>query len=237
MNKVQDINNSPYIMDYFMDYPEEASLLLSISTTKDFMPGEIVYMENDENAGKFYIIESGKVKVSILRQDGSEKILGIQEKNTLFGETSALDGRPYLATVTVLEKTRLRVITTEDFLDLVDKNPRVSGIMMGTFARVVRMLVLQIEDISFLGAHKRVAHMLYKLVNEIGQKTEKGIMISKKVTHEDIASLTNLSRVSVSLALNAFEESGILRKKRHMIEVFDMDKLKAIVSGRDLSRT
>lgn len=41
MNKVQDINNSPSIMDYFMNCAEAASLLLSISTAKDFIPGEI----------------------------------------------------------------------------------------------------------------------------------------------------------------------------------------------------
>lgn len=231
MEKIRDIDDSPYITENFKDYTEEMELLFSISTAKDFMPGEIVCMAGDESAKKFYIVESGKIKVSIIRQDGSEKILGIHEKNTVFGETAALDGNPYFATVTAQEKTRLRVISTEDFLGLIDRHPRVSRLMMGTFARVVRMLVLQIEDLSFLGAHKRVAHMLYKLLTEIGQKTPRGIMISKKVTHEDIANLTGLSRVSVSLALNVFEELGILRKKRHMIEVFDMEKLKNIVTG------
>jgi CRP-like cAMP-binding protein len=72
--------------------------------------------------------------------------------------------------------------------------------------------------------------MLYKLLMDVGQKTPRGVMISKKITHEDIANLTGLSRVSVSLALNVFEEMGILRKKRQMIEVFDMDRLRNIVS-------
>ncbi|MFA5617778.1 MAG: helix-turn-helix domain-containing protein, partial [Syntrophorhabdaceae bacterium] len=59
--------------------------------------------------------------------------------------------------------------------------------------------------------------------------TTKGLLIAKKVTQEDLASLAGLSRVSVSLALNHFEDLDILRKKRNMIEVFDIEKLKAFV--------
>jgi len=197
------------------------------------MPGETIYMTGDESTGKFYIIESGKIKVSILSQDGSEKILGIHDKNTLFGETAAFDGHSYFATATAVERTRLHVVDAEDFLALIDKHPKVSRLMIDAFARVVRMLVLQIEDLSFLGANKRVAHMLYKLATEIGHRTDRGMMLAKKFTHEDIANLTGLSRVSVSLALNVFEELGILRKKRHMIEIFDMEKLKRIVANSE----
>ncbi len=223
--------DSPYITDYCENYAEEMALLFSISTIKDLAPGEILCMADNPSTGKFYIIESGKVKVSIVRQDGSEKILGIHEKNTIIGEATAVDGRPHFATYAALENTRVRVVAMEDFYALTDKYPHVAQLMMAAFARVVRMLVRQIEDISFLGANKRVAHMLYKLLLEIGQKTPRGVMISKKVTHEDIANLTGLSRVSVSLALNVFEEMGILRKKRQMIEVFDMEKLRSIVSN------
>lgn len=231
MNENRYIYDSPYLKDDFENHPRELSLLLSISKTQDLNAGMVIFSAGDESTGKFYIIESGKVKVSIIKEDGSEKILGIQEKNTLFGETAALDDHPYFATATVLEKTRLRVVGRDDFYGLIEKHPDVSRLMMAAFARVVRMLVLQIEGMSFLGAEKRVAHMLYKLASEIGQKTERGTMISKKVTHEEIANLTGLSRVSVSLALNVFEESGILRKKRHMIEVFDMRRLKGIVAA------
>ena len=225
------VHDSPYLTDDLQNYPEELALLRSISVPREYLPGEIVFTTGDESAGRFYIIESGKIKVSILREDGTEKILGIHEKNTLFGETAALDGHRYFATATVLEKTTLRIIDTRAFFALIERHPRVSHLMMGAFARVVRMLVLQIEGLSFLGAQRRVAHMLFKLVSEIGQKTQRGVMISRKVTHEDIASLTGLSRVSVSLALNAFEEAGILRKKRQMIEVFDMERLKEIITG------
>jgi len=123
----------------------------------------------------------------------------------------------------------LRIIHINDFLNLVDKHPKVGLLIVVAFARVTRMLVLQIEDFSFLDAEKRVAHMIYKLAYEIGQKTPRGLLIAKKVTQEDIARLAGLSRVSVSLALNHLEDLDILRKKRNIIEVFDIKKLKDFI--------
>jgi CRP-like cAMP-binding protein len=112
---------------------------------------------------------------------------------------------------------------------LTDNLPKVALLVIAAFARVTRMLALQIEEFSFLDEEKRVAHMIYKLAYEVGQKMPKGLLIAKKVTQEDLASLAGLSRVSVSLALNHFEDLDILRKKRNMIEVFDIEKLKAFV--------
>jgi CRP-like cAMP-binding protein len=128
-----------------------------------------------------------------------------------------------------VEETTLRIIHINDFLNLVEKHPKVALLVVVAFARVTRMLVLQIEDFSFLDAEKRVAHMIYKLAYEIGQKTPRGLLIAKKVTQEDIASLTGLSRVSVSLALNHFEDLDIVRKKRNIIEVLDIKKLRDFI--------
>lgn len=204
MDQKSYIPDSPYLTDNLTDHPEELSLLLSISKPKDFTAGALVYVQGEESKPYFYLIEQGKVKISLLSKDGSEKIIIIQEKNTLFGYAATFDGHPYFHTATAVEETRLRVVHINDFLNLAEKHPKVALLIIAAFSRVTRMLVLQIEDFSFLDAEKRVAHMIYKLALEVGQKTSKGLLMAKKVTQEDIASLTGLSRVSVSLALNHF---------------------------------
>ena len=231
MGQENYIPDSPYLTDNLNDHPEELSLLLSISSPKDYAAGQLIYIQGEARRPYFYLIEQGKVKISLLSKDGSEKIIIIQENNTLFGYAATFDGHPYFHTATAMEETRLRVIDINDFLKLAEKHPKVSLLIISAFARVTRMLVLQIEDFSFLDAEKRVAHMICKLAYEVGQKTPKGLLIAKKVTQEEIASLTGLSRVSVSLAMNHFEDLDILRKKRNMIEVFDIEKLKAFVGN------
>jgi CRP-like cAMP-binding protein len=233
MSKVVDNNipDSPYLTDNLKNYPEELSLLFSISKPKQYASGELIYIQGEKPKSYFYLIEKGKVKISLFSNDGSERTILIQENNTLFGYAATFDGHPHFHTATAVEDTTLRLIYVQDFLKLIEKHPRVSLMIIAAFARVTRLLVLQIEEASFLDAEKRVAHMLYKLAYEVGQKTEKGLLIAKKVTQEDIASLTGLSRVSVSLALNHFENLDILRKKRNLIEIFDIEKLKSFVGN------
>lgn len=225
MDRKSYIPDSPYLTDNLTDHPEELFLLLSISKSKRYTARGLIYVQGEESKPYFYLVEQGKVKISLLGKDGSEKIIVIQEKNTLFGYAATFDGHPYFHTATAVEETTLRIIHINDFLNLVERHPKVALLVVVAFARVTRMLVLQIEDFSFLDAEKRVAHMIYKLAYEIGQKTPKGLLMAKKVTQEDIASLTGLSRVSVSLALNHFEDLDILRKKRNIIEVLDIKKL------------
>lgn len=203
---------------------------MSKAKPMELKAGVVVYRQNQKSAPRFYIIESGRVKVSISQDDGSEKILAIQERNTIFGEASAFDGHDYFATATTLESSRLQVVEVDDFLNLLRYQPTISVMIINALARAVRMLAFQVEDLSFLDAHKRVAHMVFKLTCEVGEKTPNGIIIQKKVTHEELAHLTGLSRVSVSLALNKFEELRILRKKRHMIEVTDIEALKQLMA-------
>ena len=121
------------------------------------------------------------------------------------------------------------MVPVATFLALNDRHPRLSAVIIAAFARVTRMLILQIENDSFMDARRRVAHMLCKLASEVGQRTSRGILIAKKVTQEDLGNLTGLSRVSVSLALNHFEEQDLLRKKRNMIEIFNVEKLRDMV--------
>lgn len=223
------VPDSQYITDSLKDYPEELSLLLSISKPKSCWAGEPIYVQGEASKPYLYLVEKGKVKISLLSENGSERIITIHGKNSIFGYGAGFDLYPYFHTATAMEETRLRIIKTRDFIDLAAKHPKLFLMIALSYSRVARMLVLLIEDFSFLDAERRVARMIYNLAHEVGQKTPKGIRIAKEVTQSELASLTGLSRVSVSLALNHFEDLDIIRKKRHLIIVLNIEKLKAIL--------
>ncbi len=220
--------DSPYLTDNLKDYPVELNLLYENSTKRSCAAGEMIYIQSEASRPEFYLIEEGRVKIALLSKDGSERTVIIQERNTLFGYAAAFDGHPHFHTATALEPTELRVVPVATFLALNDRHPRLSAVIIAAFARVTRMLILQIENDSFMDARRRVAHMLCKLASEVGQTTPRGILIAKKVTQEDLGNLTGLSRVSVSLALNHFEEQDLLRKKRNMFEIFIVEKLRTV---------
>ncbi len=89
-----DLPDSSYVIDHIGDFRKELSLLLAVGSRRMYQAGEIVYLQG-EMSKAFYFLHKGKVKVSILREDGSEKTLAIQEGNTFFGESAACS-RPCL---------------------------------------------------------------------------------------------------------------------------------------------
>ncbi|OPY78571.1 MAG: cAMP-activated global transcriptional regulator CRP [Syntrophorhabdus sp. PtaU1.Bin058] len=224
MDEAYFYRDSPYVIDNVGRYKDELELLLSIATIKRYGPGEIVYMQG-ERSKCFYFINKGKAKLSILKEDGSEKIIAIQENNTFFGESAAFDRYHNFSTVTTLEESELYVITIDSAERLIQQHPSVAFLIITTIARKVRLLGLQIENISFFDAQKRIAHILVKLSYQVGQDTHEGITIRKNITHEDIASLTGLSRVTATNTLNRFEKLKLIKKGRKMITIIDRDRL------------
>jgi len=63
-----------------------------------------VFFENDLGDALFMIL-SGRVKVTILSDDGREVILSMLSEHDCFGEMSLLDDQPRSATVIALSET------------------------------------------------------------------------------------------------------------------------------------
>jgi CRP/FNR family cyclic AMP-dependent transcriptional regulator len=222
--------DSPYVTWDPKDFANELSLLLSVSTLKVYRDGEMIYIQG-ESSRCFYFVRSGRVKVSILKEDGLEKILAIQEKNTFFGESAAFDRHPYFATATAIEESEINVIPVEHAESLIMAHPEVAFLVIRRIIRKLRLLGFQVEDSAFLDAQRRIAHILVKLLAEVGEPGPDGTVIERGITHEDLANITGLSRVRVTTILNNLERAGIITKRRMALTVIDQGKLQSLLAG------
>jgi CRP/FNR family transcriptional regulator, cyclic AMP receptor protein len=220
--------DSPYVIDNIGGYRKELYLLLSIAEIKEYKSGEIIYAEG-EKSRHFYFLEKGKVKVSLLRENGSEKILAVQEGDTFFGESAAFDRYPYFASAMAMEESVIHLIDINDFESLVVKHPEVSRLVITAIIRKLRLLGLQVEDLCFRDSQKRVASILLKFMEELGIYENRGAIIKKRITHEDIANITGLARVTVTKALNQLVELQLISKRRNKITILNAEKLRSFL--------
>jgi CRP/FNR family transcriptional regulator len=190
----------------------------------------MIYLQGEKSRA-FFFVRKGRVKVSILKEDGSEKTLAIQEENTFFGEDAAFDGHPYFATAVSVSDSEIDIIPIDRARVVIRENPDVAFLIIARIIRKVRLLGFQVEALAFLDAQKRIAHILTKLISEVGEPSPEGIVIRKGITHEDLANLTGLSRVRVTTILNNIEKAGIIIKKRLVLTVTDPDKLRSLLEA------
>jgi CRP/FNR family cyclic AMP-dependent transcriptional regulator len=91
------------------DYPESATIF----RTGD--PGDAMYL-----------IDVGKVHITLTDADGHSVILAVLGPGDFFGEMAMLDGQGRSANAIATEKARLAKLTRDDFLSFMRSDPRVT---------------------------------------------------------------------------------------------------------------
>src|ERR1044071_1825787 len=86
-----------------------------------------------------YLIQSGRVRISITDADQKEIVLAELARGDYFGEMAIIDGKQRSADATVVEDARFAVLSRESFLGFIQSNPIVALEMLSaTFSRLRR---------------------------------------------------------------------------------------------------
>jgi uncharacterized membrane protein len=93
---------------------------------------------NGDPGDAMYLIDLGKVRISITDADGHVVTLAELGPGDFFGEMAMLDGHGRSADATVMEDARLAKLTREDFLSFVESDPRIALEMLTAVARRLR---------------------------------------------------------------------------------------------------
>ena len=91
-----------------------------------------------ETGNAMYLIESGRVRISIRDDDKQEVILAELAQGDFFGEMSLIDGRQRSADAQVTEDARLAVLSRDAFLSFVRNNPDVALEMLSALTDRLR---------------------------------------------------------------------------------------------------
>ena len=92
-----------------------------------------------EAGDAMYIIERGKVRISVDATDGRELTLTELGRGDFFGEMALLGGQPRSANATASEESRLAVLSRQHFLSFIVRgNPNVALEMMTALANRLR---------------------------------------------------------------------------------------------------
>jgi CRP/FNR family cyclic AMP-dependent transcriptional regulator len=85
-----------------------------------------------------YLIERGKVRISVQATDGQEMTLTELGRGDFFGEMALLDGQKRSADAIVSEDARLAVLSREHFLSFVHSSPNIALEMLTALANRLR---------------------------------------------------------------------------------------------------
>ena len=135
------------------------------------------------------VVMAGRVRVSVVSEDGKEITLTVLGHGEVLGEMSLLDGEASSADVTAQEDCVLLVIERSQFLDLLRNNSGLCLQLMTLLTRRLRQTNAALEDMALLDLPTRFGRLLTRLAKDYGIPVRTGTRIEVKLSQKDLSTI------------------------------------------------
>lgn len=196
---------------------------------RKYPKGSYLFFENEEG-NSLYIVVSGLIKIYKSDQTGRIKTLAYLKEGDFFGEMAMLDEQKRSASASVLEESVVLILNRSDFQMEILNNPLIALRLMQALSLRLRSADKQIEDLTFRNLPGRVASALIDLTKKHGIKTEKGIKIGLKLTHQELAEMIGTAREVVTSILNDFRKAKCINIEQKHVTITDLQELKSWIT-------
>ena len=174
----------------------------------------VIVINQDDETYSLYVILSGSVKVFVSGEDGREVVLNHQQAGDYFGDLALIDKQPRVASVMTTEPSKFMIISREDFLTCLSKNPEIAINLIKPMTSRMRMLAKNVSSLALLDVYGRVARTL------LDQSEEQGdVLVTEKLTQQEIADMVGASRAMVSRILKDLKEGGYISIEKKRITI------------------
>ena len=168
---------------------------------------ETVFSQSSSADAVFYIQE-GKVKVTVVSEQGKEAVVAVLGPDEFCGE-GCLTGQPLrLATATAMTECEIMRLEKAAMVRVLHEEPAFSELFVShLLARTIRVEA-DLVDQLFNSSEKRLARALLLLAN-FGKDGRPEPIIAK-VSQETLAEMIGTTRSRVSYFMNKFRKLGLI---------------------------
>jgi CRP/FNR family cyclic AMP-dependent transcriptional regulator len=178
-----------------------------------FQKNQNVFEQGDVADTVFYI-QKGKVKLTVLSDQGKEAVVGILEPGQFFGEGCLNGHKLRISTTTAMEDCVFTAITKAAMIIALHDEPTFSELFMAYLLTRNSRIEEDLIDQLFNSTERRLARMLLLLAN-FG-KEGKPQPITPNISQETLAEMIGTTRSRVSFFMNKFRKLGLIDYNGHI---------------------
>jgi CRP/FNR family cyclic AMP-dependent transcriptional regulator len=173
----------------------------------EFQKNQNVFAQGDVADTVFYI-QKGRVKLTVLSEQGKEAVVGILEPGQFFGEGCLNGHRLRIATTTAMEACVITAITRQAMISALHNEPKFSELFMAYLLTRNSRIEEDLIDQLFNSSERRLARLLLLLANFGKQGTPQPI--NPNISQETLAEMIGTTRSRVSFFMNKFRKLGLI---------------------------
>ena len=176
-------------------------------TITKYREGQVVFAQGDA-ADAVFFIQKGKVKLTVVSEQGKEAVIAILGPGSFFGE-GCLNGHAVrISTTTAMDDCTITKITKAAMIATMHREPGFSELFMAYLLERNGRIEEDLIDQLFNSSEKRLARLLLLLAN-FGKEGGPEPIVGK-ISQEMLAEMIGTTRARVSFFMNKFRRLGFI---------------------------
>jgi len=206
---------------------KEFSDVIERTTVCELETDDMLFRQQDK-AIDFFLLISGKVKLSLLSFEGTEKVVDIINPGVTFAEAIIFSGIPgYPVNATALAKSKVLRINAEAYIKILEGSPKTCFKVMATLSLRLHNLISEIDRLSLHNAtYRLISFLLEGIPAEANKRSEINLSIPKHV----VASRISVTPETLSRTLKRLCQEGLLEVHDSHIVLINPVELRRLVS-------
>ena len=182
-------------------------------TILEFQKNQHVFQQGDAADTVFYI-QKGRVKLTVLSEQGKEAVVAILEPGQFFGEGCMNGHRLRISTTTAMEHCVVTAITKSAMVAAIHDQPKFSELFMAYLLTRNSRIEEDLIDQLFNSSERRLARLLLLLANFGKEGSPQPI--SPNISQATLAEMIGTTRSRVSHFMNKFRKLGLISYNGHI---------------------
>jgi CRP/FNR family transcriptional regulator len=203
--------------------------LASIAETallKQVPKGAYLFHEGEPSVG-FYIVQRGAINIHRVNATGKEQVIHVFRAGESFAEGAVATDKGYPADARAVEDSQVLLILKAGILALIRRQPELALRMLASMGSHLRVLVLQLEDLTLKDVETRLANWLVKrcpnILSNVPVKIE--LPTTKRVLAAEIGTISE----TFSRTLGSLRSAGLIEVNGKSITVRSPQRLAALL--------
>lgn len=206
--------------------PDEVSQLDKLVQKRRKVQTEEFLFHEGDKAQAIYAVRIGSFKSFRLRENGVWQIVGIHLPGELFGMDALADKR-HQVSVQALETSNVCSLPLADLEKLSARIPSLGHQVMRMTSRELNAAYDNHELLSRRAAQERVALFLCRYSDRRRTSGLQADSFDMAISRQDLANYLGLQLETVSRAFRQLKDDGCINARRSLLEIKDMDALRA----------
>lgn len=207
---------------------EEARAVRRAAISVNAAAGESIFRQGEPHKG-IHLIETGRVRTYYIGPSGREMTLAYWTPRHYIGGPEVFGGGAHVWSATAIEDSRLSFLSAPALRHLVKSIPAFAMCIIDAMAAKGKCYSALVQMLGTRSVVERLAQLLLIMARLDGRNEGSDLLIDRKITHEQMASIVGSTRQWVTMTLKRFETGGLIRIKGNTIILLKPSELSAEV--------